>query len=121
MLLSPINFSGISLPPIREAKAILQKCVEILADDFQADEIWLYGSCAKGTIHNESDLDLMIVRESKKSKKPSLEALKLLRPYHNKMGIDLFVITPEIWKQRKIKPNGVYADILYRGKQLYAR
>lgn len=121
MPFSEINFSEISLPPVNGAKFILQKCIEILARDFEAEEVWLYGSCAKQTTHPDSDLDLMVVREMKNTKKPSLEALKLLRPYHNEIGIDLFVISPEIWNERRKNPNGVYADIVHQGKKLYER
>ncbi len=121
MSFSKIDLSEISLPCVEGAENILQKCVQVLADDFEADEVWLYGSCTKGCSHPESDLDFMVVRELKDLKRPSLEALKLLRPYHNEIGIDLFVITPEIWSKRQKNPNGVYADIIHRGKKLYAR
>ena len=112
----------IALPPHPGAAEALDAAGEALIHEFGAEEIWVFGSCARGQATRHSDVDLMIVRPPRPGcLRPSWEALEVVRPYHGIFGIELFVITPELWRKRQLRPNGVYLDILQQGKLIYAR
>ena len=112
----------ITLPPWPGAAEAFDAAIEALISDFGAEEIWVFGSCARGSPTRHSDVDLMIVRSARPDcLRPSWEALAAIRPHHGLFGIDLFVITPELWCQRRQRPNGVYVDVVRHGKLIYAR
>ena len=113
---------SIALPPWPGAAEAFDAAVEALIVEFGAEEIWVFGSCARGQPARDSDVDLMIVRSARPAcLRPSWEALATIRPHHGTFGIDLFVITPELWRQRRQQPNGVYLDVVRHGKLIYAR
>jgi len=112
---------AITLPPWPGAAEAFDAAIEALIDEFGAEEIWVFGSCARGQTTRESDVDLMIVRSARPAcPRPSWEALAVIGPFH-RIPMDLFVITPELWGRRRQKPQGVYLDIVRNGKQIYAR
>ena len=112
----------IALPPRPGAAQAFDAIVQALIDNFGAQEIWVFGSCAYGHPTRDSDVDMMIVRSAQPGcLRPSWEALRVIRPYHGLMGIELFVITPELWRQRQQRPNGVYLDVVRHGRLIYAR
>ncbi|MBI4328165.1 MAG: nucleotidyltransferase domain-containing protein [Chloroflexi bacterium] len=112
---------GIALPPWPGAAEAFDAAIEALIGEFGAEEIWVFGSCARGTPTRDSDVDLMIVRSARPGcLRPSWEALAVIRPFH-RIPMDLFVITPELWGVRRQKPQGLYLDIVRNGKRIYAR
>jgi predicted nucleotidyltransferase len=113
---------AIALPPWPGAAEAFDGAIQALIDEFGAEEIWVFGSCAGGKPTRDSDLDLMVVRSARPDcPRPSWEALRVIRPHHKVFGIDLFVITPELWSQRRLRPNGVYLDVVRHGIRVYAR
>lgn len=111
----------IALPPHPGAAKAFDAAIEALIQEFGAEEIWVFGSCARGQPTWHSDVDLMIVRQARPDcPRPSLEALQVIRPFHI-FPIDLFVIRPDLWAARRLKPQGVYLDIVRNGQRIYAR
>jgi predicted nucleotidyltransferase len=98
----------------------IRRAVRVLADDFGADEIWLFGSCAAGTADEHSDIDLLVVRpERADTPRPGVEARLCLSRHGVHRPFDLLVLTPARWRAVKERPAGVYADILERGIRLH--
>jgi predicted nucleotidyltransferase len=43
-----------------ELKKIVYKCVDILKDKYKVEKVFLIGSLVKGTVHEKSDIDLVV-------------------------------------------------------------
>jgi predicted nucleotidyltransferase len=91
----------------------------------QPDKIILFGSFAYGTPHEESDIDLFILKDNLKKedmREFELEAMKNLRDIRKKYvtnGIDILSApTDEIYKR---KDYFYKIDILQNGKVWYER
>lgn len=85
-----------------------------------AERVILFGSHARGDAHENSDVDLMIIADSKLPRfKRSRELYKLLRPYP--FGMDLLVYTPQEIEKAKRSPLSFVSTVLREGKTLYVR
>jgi len=101
----------------RLLKEELNRIIEIIKKGYGPERIILFGSLANGNIHEWSDIDLVIVKET--TKRPierCLEVCKLIKP---KIGIDLFIYTPEEYKTFINEKYSFLINILKMGKILY--
>ncbi|MBM4066199.1 MAG: nucleotidyltransferase domain-containing protein [Planctomycetes bacterium] len=108
---------------ITERKHLLEeeihRIVEIIKKDYAPDRIILFGSLAEGKVHEWSDIDILIVkRTSKRHIERCLEVCKLIKP---KIGIDLFIYTPEEYETFINERFSFLANILKMGKILYEK
>ena len=72
----------------------INKVAELLATAANAERIILFGSYARGEAKENSDVDYMIIANSKLPRfKRSRELYKLFSPYP--FGMDLIVFTPK--------------------------
>ncbi|MGB9607137.1 MAG: nucleotidyltransferase domain-containing protein [bacterium] len=79
-------------------------------------KVILFGSLAKGVVHKGSDIDLVIVKDTKKRFLDRLdEYYSLLSP---KVATDIFVYTPEEFEEM-MKEGGFLHSALKEGKVLY--
>jgi len=98
----------------------VEQAVEVLAREFGAVEVWLFGSAARGTTTEDSDIDLLVVRPPRPdSPRPSVEARLCLSRHGIHHPFDLLVLTPERWRQAQERPVGVYEEVLQHGLKLY--
>jgi len=75
----------------------LERCINLLRKEYHPEKILLFGSLASGRVSRWSDIDLIIVKDTKKPfLDRSKEVLLLLKP---KVGMDIFVYTPEEFRQ----------------------
>ncbi len=97
----------------------LQRFLSILAKLPDLDRVMVFGSMAGGVIHAWSDIDLVIVRQTKL---PFLrrirEARKLLKP---RVATDILVYTPQEFEHLSQNRHFFREEILGRGKVLYER
>lgn len=70
-------------------------------------ELWMFGSRARGEARNDSDYDLLVVAEGDpiRIKAATREAEWLCMENHNAL-VSCIVYTPEQWRQRKNSPLG---------------
>ena len=85
----------------RERKIDLQKelsrCISILKEKYHPKKVLLFGSLVNNKINKWSDIDLILIKDTKKPfLERSKEVLLLLKP---KVGMDILVYTPEEFKQ----------------------
>jgi predicted nucleotidyltransferase len=98
---------------------LLEIVVERLKAEFQPEQIFLFGSHAWGTPHEDSDVDLMvIVRESGE------RAIRRMQRAHHCLGDldmskDVFVQTRQEFDRYKHLPVSIQHQILQRGRKLY--
>lgn len=98
----------------------LAQILEILTTQYQPEKVILFGSMASGTVHEWSDLDLVIVKDTSKPFLQRLTEVALLcRP---RIGVDFLVYTPNELAQMISEQNPfVLEEIVRRGKVVYER
>ncbi len=96
---------------IREVKECLDKKLDILLESFNIKLIYIFGSFAKGTNREDSDLDIAILLEDNYSPLIKLQILDELVGIFNIENIDLVILNDvnEVLKFQVIK----YGKVLY--------
>ena len=103
-----------SIPP-----DLLEKVVERFKAEFQPEQVFLFGSHAWGTPHDDSDVDLMvIVPES------SVRTIRRMQRAHHCLGDldmskDVFVQTREEFDRYRHLRASIQHQILPSGRKLY--
>ncbi len=97
----------------------LNRIIEVIKRDYEPERVILFGSLADGRVHEWSDIDLLIVKKTKKRPiERCLEVCRLIRP---KIGIDLFIYTPEEYENLINERFSFLINILKMGKILYEK
>jgi len=77
----------------QELNSELDRIIAVLIQEYQPVKIILFGSVASGDIHDWSDIDLLIVKDTNKSFYDRLEeVIEIAKP---DIGADILVYTPE--------------------------
>ncbi len=85
--------------------------------EFGAEKVVLFGSYARGTVTEDSDVDLLVVCPFQgKSVEQSVAIRMKLRPH---FPVDIIVRTPAKVRQRLEMGDGFMREILEEGKVLY--
>ncbi|MHC4501620.1 MAG: nucleotidyltransferase domain-containing protein [Planctomycetota bacterium] len=85
--------------------------------EFGAEKVILFGSYARGTVTEDSDVDLLVVAPFEgKSVHKSVEIRMKLRPT---FAVDLLVRTPEKVRERLAMGDDFMRELLEEGKVLY--
>jgi len=93
---------------------------DTIAARFNPQRIILFGSHAWGSPTSNSDVDLFIIQQSRKTR---LERQREIRRslFPPELAIDLFVYTPKEVERRLAMGDFFVKDIMTKGKVLYAR
>ncbi|MDA8325326.1 MAG: nucleotidyltransferase domain-containing protein [Nitrospiraceae bacterium] len=102
-----------------ELKKELGRITDIIIDKYQPEKIVLFGSFAEDKIHEWSDIDLLIIKET--SARPVDRSIDLFRLIQPKVGIDLFIYTPAEYDALLKEKYSFLLDILKRGKVIYEK
>ena len=99
-------------------QADINKIVQTIVDGFAPDKIILFGSYANGTANAESDVDLLIVKET--SEKPNKRAISLYRLFPNyNVALDILVYTPDEYSRYCTQLNNISFFATKTGKVIY--
>jgi uncharacterized protein len=105
---------------IKNVRALVDAGVAKISRALNPERIILFGSYAYGSPHDDSDVDLLVIQTTQdKFFKRGLRIRKLLSWEENGV-ISLLVLTPEEIAKRLECGDQFVAEILQRGKQLYA-
>lgn len=98
---------------------LLEEAVERLKAEFQPEQIFLFGSHAWGTPHDDSDVDLMVIvpRSDEKAIRRMQRAHRCLGDLD--MSKDVFVQTRAEFDRYRHLPASIQHRILQRGRKLY--
>ena len=103
-----------------ETKRKIQAIADKIVREYKPEKIILFGSYAWGNPHEDSDLDLFII---KKTDDPMLKRMedvdKLFFP--REFAMDFLVYTPEQLEKRRKMQDPFVIDVIDKGKLLYAR
>ncbi|KCZ70862.1 putative nucleotidyltransferase [Candidatus Methanoperedens nitroreducens] len=107
---------------IYRARKALDNIVNRLEQDYDPEQIILFGSYAYGNPTEESDLDLLIVKDTAE---PVLarwtRVRKLVSDLRKGIAFSPVIITPSELKNRLEKRDPFFEEIIRRGKKLYVR
>ena len=118
-----MNLKDIKLPPKPGAEAELTRCIQEVSQDPEIAEIWLYGSCARGTPTAESDVDLLVVKSATAApnRRMGLEMARKISRLKLNLPVEAVVVTKDLLLERLKKPFGIYWDLARYGRRIYAR
>ena len=96
-----------------------QKIIGILKEKYSPEKIILFGSLATGKIRETSDLDLLVIKKTRKSFFNRLREIADLCEVN--VGADIIVYTPSEF-DAEAKTNPFFKEeILKKGKVIYER
>jgi predicted nucleotidyltransferase len=95
---------------------VLEQIVQSLRP-YHPIRIILFGSCARGDQDEMSDVDLVILKETKSS---FIQRYRDIAPYlKNEIPVDLFVYTPAEFQRMRESGNPFIERVLSEGKVVY--
>ncbi len=83
-------------------KAELARILPLIIEKYQPEKIILFGSLATGEVHEWSDIDLAIIKETDLYDYDRLFELKRL--VNCDLATDVFIYRPRVYRQRGRKP-----------------
>jgi predicted nucleotidyltransferase len=108
--------------PVHRIADELLPYLRVLVEQFQPEQVILFGSYAYGQPDEHSDVDLLIIKELEQSSLREAVAIRQAwRPVRASVGslpFDLIVISPNDHKRRLAHSAGFYDEIVRRGIQL---
>ncbi len=97
----------------------LERYLGLLTEHDPPDRVILFGSLVTGQVHPDSDIDLVIVKQTGLPFWQRLrEARRLLQP---RVGTDLLIYTPNEFEQLRRERPFFEDEILSKGRVLYER
>jgi len=102
------------IPPV--ARRIIRRIV----DEYDPIKVILYGSYARGEQHADSDLDLLIIKET--SKRPIerwMEVKRMVRDRNGSISVSPLVYTPKEFQECLDMKDYFIHDILDTGQVLH--
>ena len=105
----------------QEINKQLKKITQKIVREFKPEKIILFGSYAWGKPDSNSDVDLFVVKESKKQSINRERELRQLLFGHDFPPMDILVYTPKEVKKRLSMRDFFIEDVLAKGKLVYER
>lgn len=103
---------------------IIHHIAEKIRDNYHPEKIILFGSYAYGKPTEDSDIDIVVIKkeaENSSSIDRSVEVRKILAEENRLVPITPIVYTPEEIENRLSIGDDFVAEVLARGRVLYAR
>lgn len=114
-----MTFGG-DVKVIMISQEILQQAVQRLAEQFQPQRIILFGSHARGTADQHSDVDLMVICPIEGARRKLMVAMD-----RNLRGLgfarDIIVLSPEEFERDRHIPGTLARPAWKEGKVLYEK
>lgn len=95
----------------------LQQAVKEIKKKYKPEKIILFGSAASGKVRKWSDIDLVIIKKTKKKFCDRIEEVSTL--VEHKIPLDFLVYTPEEFQSMSDWNYFVQKEILAKGRVLY--
>lgn len=119
-----IDLSHIHVPPLEKRKRIPMRAIlalaKVIAAHFDPQKIILFGSYAYGKPRLSSDVDLLVVMETKLTpREQRLTISRALSPWP--FGLDIIVRTPADLERRIALGDFFLREITRKGKSIYER
>lgn len=107
---------------IEEIKQLTDWIVDKLQTDYRPEKIILFGSYADGTPNPDSDLDLLIIKETEERFIDRWSTVRrILSDSTRSIALETLILTPQEILTRLARGDQFLAEILQKGHVLYAR
>lgn len=104
----------------KELLAEAKKLAKKIAEEYKPEKIILFGSAATGDIRENSDVDLLVVKDTNdRPIERDQQVLRLLNPIRSPIPLDVVVFTPEELDYRSKGGDPFVLDMLEEGEVLY--
>jgi len=104
-----------------ELKQLTDQIVQKLRTHYNPEKIILFGSYADASAQQDSDLDLLIVKDTKDRFIDRWSTVRhILSDPSRKIPLETVVLTPEEVSERLARGDQFLAEILHKGRVLYA-
>jgi predicted nucleotidyltransferase len=108
--------------PVHQIADQLRPYLQILLDQFQPEQVILFGSYAYGTPTPDSDVDLLVVKPITKSSIMEATSIRrAIRPLRHSIAnlpFDIMVRSSDDWNQRLKNGSYFHSEIASRGIKL---
>lgn len=102
------------------ARSVIDTIVGRLVEEYQPEKIILFGSYAYGEPDEDSDIDLLIIKDTDAALLDRHVAVRrIARGAHRRIPLGPLVLTPHEIEQRLGVGDQFIAEILNRGEALY--
>ncbi|CAA7600494.1 Nucleotidyltransferase domain protein [Acididesulfobacillus acetoxydans] len=81
-----------------------------IGERFNPEQVYLFGSCAKGWAHSRSDIDLCIIMPTRDKR---VLVRDMLLELNYERDVDIVVYTPEEWSKHSQDPS-TFANVIRR-------
>jgi predicted nucleotidyltransferase len=103
-----------------DAEAAIASVVATIKDGYRPERIILFGSRIWGDPRADSDLDVLVIKDSLEAEAERIRQVsRLVRP--RPLPLDILVKTPTEVRERLAAGDHFLADILRRGRVAYER
>jgi predicted nucleotidyltransferase len=99
----------------------IKKVTEKIVKEYKPEKIILFGSHAWGKPHPDSDVDLFIVKKSKKRQIDRMRELRMKLIGNNFPPMDLLIYTPGELSKRLAIGDFFVREIIEKGQVLYGK
>ena len=99
----------------------IEQLVKEIAEGYQPEKIYLFGSYANGTPTYDSDIDLFIIKKTDKRRKDrTIELIHSLKSYPE-TGVDFIIYTPQELEAVQDSVVNIAKEAVATGKLMYER
>ncbi len=108
------------MPVSQDRKEVIQGLLEKLITEYAPQQVILFGSCAYGIPGPDSDVDLLIIKEtSQRFIDRWVTVHRILTGTHPSLPLETLVLTPQEIARRLAVGDQFIAEILNKGDVLY--
>ena len=101
---------------------LVRRIVTRLRDTYQPSQVFLFGSYAQGRQTRDSDLDLLIIKDTTKPFfQRVFEVRTLVSPLVRRQPFDPIVLTPKELRKRLARGDQFLQGIVRKGKLVYGK
>ncbi len=105
----------------RKAREVIQNILEKLISEYSPQKVILFGSYAYGEPNPDSDIDLLIVKETtERFIDRWVTVQRILTGTHYSIPLETFVLTPQEVEKRLAVGDHFIREIMEKGNILYA-
>ena len=105
----------------QDIETVIQSMLSKLIADYHPQQVILFGSHVYGEPDLDSDIDLLIIKDtSDRFIDRWVKVHHILTGTHHSIALDTLVLTPQEIEKRLARGDQFIAEILEKGKVLYA-
>lgn len=105
----------------REHKKEINSIVKTLARGYKPERVILFGSMLNGKTHRWSDIDMVVIKRTRKGFYERLRKVALLCKDDARRDIDFLVYTPDEYKAKINEENPFFTELKKHHRVLYEK